>query len=143
MRNLLFLLLFASCTEAFELNSTSLIENETKEAPKQEHHNSEIVCFLGPETMPEFPGGTQALVYFIKENIEFPTPGKCIEGKVFVMFVVEEDGSISELKVAKGLGGAYDKSALEVFEKMPNWNPGTLNGHPTRIKMAFPITFRQ
>lgn len=58
------------------------------------------------------------------------------------MFVVGEDGSISEMKVAKGLGGAYDKATLEVFEKMPDWNPGMLNGHPTRAKMVFPITFR-
>lgn len=142
MRNLLFLLLFATCTEPFELNSKFHIENENKEAPKQIHNNSEIVCFFGPETMPEFPGGTEALVNFIKENIKFPTPGICVEGKVFVMFVVEEDGAISELKVAKGLGVAYDKAALEVFEKMPNWNPGKLNGHPARVRMVFPITFR-
>jgi TonB family protein len=81
-------------------------------------------------------------VNYIKENIEFPTPRACIEGKVFVMFVVEEDGSIGDLTMAKGMGGAYDKAALEVFEKMPNWNPGTFNGHPTRVKMVFPVTFR-
>lgn len=142
MKNLLILFLAVACTDPLELESTSLFEHELTEIPRLEHPDSEILWCIGAETMPKFPGGTEALVSFIKENINYPTPGKCIEGKVFVMFVVEADGTIGDLNVVKGLGDAYDKAALEVFEKMPLWNSAALNGHPTRVRMVFPVTFR-
>lgn len=142
MRNLLFLLIFATCAEPFKLDSTSLFENEIMDAPRQENAESVNVCFYNPETMPAYPGGMIAFYDFFNKDFRWPEPSLCIEGKIFVQFIVELDGSVSEIKVVKGIEKAYDDEVLKVISIMPNWRPGALYGHPTRMKMMMPITFR-
>jgi len=94
MKYFFLLLIFTACTEPFELDSTSFFENEPAEIPKQEQYDAEIVCFFSPETMPEYPGGTIAFFDFIKKNFRWPEPSQCIDGKVFVQFIVELEGSV-------------------------------------------------
>ena len=142
MKYFFLLLIFTASNESFELDSTSFFENEPAENPKQESAETEIVCFYNPETMPEYPGGLIAFYDFIKKNFRWPEPSQCIDGKVFVQFIVELDGSATEIKVAKGIEKAYNDEVLRVISLMPNWEPGALDGHPIRMKNMMPITFR-
>lgn len=91
-----------------------------------------------------FPGGTAALVEFLNKNIKYPV--KCeengIQGRVICTFIVECDGSISNLKVAKSVHPALDKEAIRVLSQMPNWIPGMKDGQKVRVKYQMPVSFR-
>ena len=94
--------------------------------------------------MPEFPGGTEKLFEFLKENIHYPEIAEenGVQGRVVVTFVVEVDGSISETKVVKSVDSSLDEEAIRVVKLLPKWNPAMLNGKPVRSKYTLPITFR-
>jgi len=100
--------------------------------------------FIVVERMPEFPGGTQALVNFLKENVHYPEDARKakIEGKTICQFIVDKDGSITDVQVAKSSGNAsLDDEALRVIRKMPRWKPGAQKGKPVRVKYTIPINF--
>ena len=92
----------------------------------------------------EFPGGQSALNKFIGENIRYPQQAieLNISGKVFVQFVVRTTGEISNIKVAKGVNLPLDSESVRVVKKMPNWNPGTINGKPVNMYFNLPINFK-
>jgi TonB family protein len=92
------------------------------------------------ESPPTFPGGHEALHDFIKRNLEYPQ-ARCWEGKVFVAFIVDKDGSLSDFEVLKGIGQPADQMALDVVKKMPAWSPGHQTGTPVRMRMVIPIRF--
>lgn len=96
------------------------------------------------EKMPEFPGGEKALLNFISENIIYPESAKDknISGRVFVTFVVEKDGSVSDVKLLRGIGKECDEEAMRVVKAMPKWKPGMNEGKPVRVSYALPIHFR-
>ena len=96
------------------------------------------------EVMPEFPGGEQAMMQFVAENVKYPQEAidKEISGRVMVGFVVEKDGSISNVKVAKSLDPLLDKEAVRVVSGMPKWIPGKQNGVTYRVKYTLPVNFR-
>ena len=100
--------------------------------------------FLVVETQPEFPGGMAALLEFLRTNIKYPTICRenNIQGRVLVSFVVNKDGSISDLEVVKSVNPALDKEALRVMSKMPNWKPATQRGKTVRVKYTVPVNFR-
>ena len=103
------------------------------------------VCIIhcNYEQMPSFPGGTQALMDYLKENTRWPgSPESCVQGRVVVSFVVEKDGSIGEPKVVKSLDPAFDAEALRVVSMMPKWIPGKFYGEATRVKYSLPIIFK-
>jgi len=93
--------------------------------------------------MPEFPGGDTALYRFLAENIHYPDSAKTagIQGRVFITFVVNTDGSISDARVLRGIGGGCDEEALRVVKSMPNWIPGKQRGKPVRVQYNLPIKF--
>ncbi|MBN2237097.1 MAG: energy transducer TonB [Bacteroidales bacterium] len=95
------------------------------------------------EEMPEFNGGMASMYRFIGRNIEYPRQAKemGISGKVFITFVVEKDGSITDVKVIRGIGGGCDEEALRVIQLMPKWNPGKQRGKPVRVQFQMPIKF--
>jgi len=95
------------------------------------------------ETTPEFPGGIEAMHQFLRENIVFPTEAReqRIQGTVFVTFVVEQDGRISNVRMLRGIGGGADEEALRVVSMMPNWTPGKQRGEPIRVQFNMPIRF--
>jgi len=97
-----------------------------------------------PEVMPEYPGGMQAMMSFIRENVKYPEDAmeKNISGKVFVSFVVEKDGSVSEAKVVKGVCESIDNEALRVVNAMPKWTPGKMDGKNVRVSYTLPFTFK-
>ncbi len=96
------------------------------------------------EQMPSFPGGQQKLMEYLYENIRYPEElaEASIQGRVIVIFVVEKDGSISHVKVAKSVDPLLDKEAVRVVSAMPKWNPGKQSGVAVRVKYVIPVTFR-
>ena len=90
---------------------------------------------------PEYPGGLAECVGFINKNIDRE---KCEgeEGRVILNFVVNSDGSLSDIKVLRGVSRKVDKEIVSIVKKMPKWNPGTLNGNPVRVKFTLPVMVR-
>ena len=95
------------------------------------------------EQMPEFPGGAQALFEYIAKNIRYPKEAedKGIQGRVIVTFVVMKDGSIGEVKVAKGVSPELDGEAVRCVKSMPKWKPGMQKGQAVNVKFTMPISF--
>jgi len=103
----------------------------------------EAPIFTVVESMPEFPGGMQELYTFLGNNIKYPVMAKesGIQGKVYVTFVVEVDGSITDVRVLRGIGGGCDEEAVRVVESMPKWTPGKQRGKPVRVQYNLPVRF--
>lgn len=95
------------------------------------------------EQMPEFPGGMPAMIEFLQTNLNYPKDAKKqkVGGRVLVMFVVETDGSMSNVRVAKKVFPSLDAEALRVVKAMPKWNPGKEKGKPVRVNFTLPIVF--
>ena len=96
------------------------------------------------ENMPEYPGGFEAMFDFINANLDYPQEAKdaAIEGKVFVSFIVEIDGSVSSIKLLRGIGYGCDEAAMDVVRKMPKWKPATQRGKPVRVQYQLPFNFK-
>ena len=97
------------------------------------------------EIEPEFPGGTSALMKYINDTIVYPP--SCIEsgiqGRVYISFVIEKDGSISTVKLLRGIHKDIDREAIRVIKNMPNWKPGEMSyGRKVRVKYNIPVNFR-
>ncbi len=96
------------------------------------------------EIMPSFKGGTSALTKFLNETIKYPVISieQHEQGRVICTFVVERDGSITDIQVLRGVSPTLDKEAMRVIKEMPAWNPGIQNGDHVRVKLTLPIVFR-
>ena len=96
------------------------------------------------EVAPEFPGGMDKMAKYFSENIKYPEEAKekDISGRVFISFVVEKDGSVTEAKVKRSIGGGCDEEALRVVKAMPKWKPGMMKGKPVRVNYMLPIFFK-
>ncbi len=95
------------------------------------------------EEMPEYPGGEDAMKKFISENVKYPEEAqkKKIEGKVFVSFIVSENGKVKNAKVARSIDPLIDKEALRVINSMPEWTPGKQRGKKVNVQFTLPINF--
>ncbi len=99
----------------------------------------------GPvDVMPEYPGGTTALFDFISKSVKYPEAAKekGIEGKVYVQFVIEKDGSLSSFTVLRGVSDELDAEAIRVLKMMPKWKPGMNDGKPVRVQYTIPFYFK-
>ena len=96
------------------------------------------------EQMPQYTGGEEAMMKYVAENIKYPQAAKDknISGRVFVGFIVEKDGSVSTVKVLRGIGGGCDEEAVRVISSMPKWKPGIKDGKPVRVSYMMPLTFK-
>lgn len=94
--------------------------------------------------MPSFPGGTSGVMKYLSENIKYPVVAQKngVQGRVVVSFVVERDGSITDVKVARSVDPSLDREAMRVVRSMPHWIPGKQNGSTVRVKYSMPISFR-
>jgi len=110
------------------------------EKPKEE----ETKVFDVVEQMPSFPGGDAELMKYLNEHMKYPVVAEenGIQGRVICTFVVERDGSITDVKVVKSVDPSLDKEAVRVLKSMPKWIPGRQNGSPVRVKYTVPVTFR-
>lgn len=96
------------------------------------------------EKMPEFAGGTEALTRYLRSHLRYPGAALAAqaEGRVYVSFVVQADGTIADISVPKGLGYGLDEEAQRVVRQMPTWTPGQQNKHAVPVRFTLPITFR-
>ncbi|WP_436414252.1 TonB family protein [Petrimonas sp.] len=100
--------------------------------------------FVIVENQPEFPGGNTALMNFISENIVYPKIAQenGIQGRVITNFIIEKDGSLSDIQVVRGVDPSLDKEAVRLIAAMPKWTPGTQRGNKVRVRYLLPIVFR-
>ena len=121
------------------LRSKTLLVSEPVK-PKEE----ETKIFTVVEQMPSFPGGMGALMQYLSKNIKYPpfAEENSIQGRVICTFVVERDGSVTDIHIAKGVDPSLDKEAIRVVSGMPKWIPGRQNGQSVRVKYTLPVTFR-
>jgi len=104
--------------------------------------NNEIFTIV--EESPTFPGGNQAISAFLSQNLVYPQSAlkDKIEGTVYVTFVVEKDGSVSNVKIIQGIHPDCDAEVIRVVKTMPNWTPGKQRGKAVRVQFNLPVKFR-
>ena len=126
-----------------EVDQQEVIEEyvpvEVEEEDVQEQEIFQIV-----EEMPSYPGGEGKLMEYVAKNIKYPQIARetGIQGRVFVGFVVEPDGSVSNVKVLRGIGGGCDEEAMRVVKSMPKWKPGKQRGKAVRVSYMLPVNFK-
>lgn len=128
-----------------EVDQDEVIEEYVYEAPEiEEEEIVEEEVFLSVEENPEFPGGTAKLLEYVQKNLKYPMMAResDIQGRVFVGFVVEKDGSISNVRVLRGIGGGCDEEAVRVVQTLPKFKPGKQRGNPVRVQYTLPIVFK-
>jgi protein TonB len=117
---------------------------EEKIAEPEPVKEEETKVFDVVEQMPSFPGGPSALMQYLNSNIKYPVVAEenGVQGRVVCTFVVEKDGSITDVRVVKSVDPSLDKEAMRVVKGMPKWIPGKQNGSAVRVKYTVPVTFR-
>jgi periplasmic protein TonB len=93
--------------------------------------------------MPSYPGGQDAMIKYLVENIKYPEEARKngVMGTVFITFIVETDGSVTHVKVLRGIGSGCDEEGVRVVSAMPKWSPGKQKGVPVRCQFTLPIKF--
>ncbi|RKR81467.1 protein TonB [Mucilaginibacter gracilis] len=115
-----------------------------KETPgSTEHRDNSQDIFITTEIQPTFPGGEAAFGRFLSDHIRYPAVAKenNISGRVFLQFVVEKDGSLTDMKIINNPGSGLGEEAARVLKTSPRWKPGIQNGKPVRVQFTIPITF--
>ncbi|PKO97844.1 MAG: hypothetical protein CVU14_09205 [Bacteroidetes bacterium HGW-Bacteroidetes-9] len=118
--------------KASRVKSTS----DEAEADEQE-------IFTVVEESPQYPGGEEARVKFLQDNLRYPDKARedGIQGTVYISFVVETDGAITDIRVLRGIGSGCDEEAVRAIKKMPRWIAGKQRGKPVRVQFNMPIVF--
>lgn len=121
------------------LKAKEVIATEPVKPKEEENKVFDVV-----EQMPSYPGGNGALMQYLSKNIKYPVVAEenGIQGRVICTFVVEKDGSVTDVRVAKSVDPSLDKEAVRVVSSMPKWIPGKQNGSAVRVKYTLPVTFR-
>lgn len=139
-------LLMAGCQpangEAVEQEEIPFEATNVDESAPLDANTDEV--FKVVEVDPEFPGGVEALYKYLAENIKYPVMAKNnkVEGRVYITFVIEKDGTVSDAKVLRSVNEELDAEALRVIKAMPKWKPGMQQGVPVRVQYNIPITFK-
>ena len=104
---------------------------------------AEAEVFMVVEEAPVFPGGEEARIRFLQQNIRYPQLAResSIQGTVYVTFVVERNGAINDVRVLRGIGGGCDEEAVRVIRAMPKWMPGKQRGKPVRVQFNMAVKF--
>lgn len=132
--------------DEMEMEDTEADENtavEVAQVVEEEETAAEEEVFNIVEDMPEFPGGQMALLKFIAKSVKYPVIAQenGIQGRVFVAFVVNKDGSVTDVRIARGVDPSLDKEAIRVVKSLPKWKPGMQRGKPVRVSYSVPINF--
>ncbi len=139
-----FACLYANGQDKPAKNESESIEMPPPPPPPLENENIEILPALTiVEEMPQFPGGEEALYKYLVENLTYPQTAKekGIQGKVWITFVVEKDGSITDVRIMRDIGGGCGEEAMRVVRNMPKWKPGKQNGVLVRVQFNLPVSF--
>lgn len=126
-----------------EATQTTQVQEYVPVQKAEEEVIEEQEIFQVVESMPEFPGGEEARIQFLRDNIKYPQMAResGIQGTVYVTFVVEPDGRVTGVRVLRGIGGGCDEEAVRVVKAMPRWIPGKQRGKPVRVQFNMPIKF--
>ncbi|MBX2980065.1 MAG: energy transducer TonB [Flavobacteriales bacterium] len=137
-------LLFAMPTTALHAQVDAPVHEPIIEVPRHAVEEEQDVIYTIVEVMPEFPGGKEALLEYLQKNVVYPPKAQAagISGTVYVTFVVRPDGSITDAKVLRGIGGGCDEEAQRVVKSMPNWKPGTQRGVAVPVQYNLPVRFK-
>lgn len=127
-----------------EVGGEVLKAKEEIAAPEPPKHEEENKIFEVVEQMPKFPGGDAALLSYLSSHTNYPTVAaeNGVQGRVVVGFVVERDGSVSDVKILRSVDPSLDKEAMRVVKSMPKWTPGKQNGSAVRVKFQVPVSFK-
>ena len=142
---MIFMLIFAFSIAPNELYSQ---ENQKKvnysKQKKVDAKTEKGDVFEKVDVMPEFVNGKDAMIKFIAQNVKYPESErkKGVQGKIYVSFVVNKHGKITDVKIARGVSPAIDREAIRVVKSMPNWKPGENNEKPVKVKFTIPISFK-
>ena len=125
-----------------EITEETVVEEIVFDEPVEEEVAEEIFTIV--EDQPNPKGGMAAFYEYVGKKLKYPAQARRmgIEGKVFVEFVVDKDGSITDVKAIKGIGAGCDEEAIRVIQTAPKWNPGKQRGRPVKVRMILPITFK-
>lgn len=134
-------------TEDIEINAEVEQNEVIEEYVAPEVVEEEVVeqeIFQIVEEMPSYPGGEKALLEYVAKNIKYPQIARetGIQGRVFVGFVVEPDGSVSNVKILRGIGGGCDEEAMRVIKSLAKWKPGKQRGKAVRVSYQIPVVFK-
>ena len=138
-----------------ENNDDISIDAEADESTQVEEYKAPVIkqveeeeveeqqIFMVVENAPSFPGGDAARMKFLQDNIKYPQMAResGIQGTVYVTFVVERSGAVTDVKILRGIGGGCDEEAVRVVQNMPKWEPGKQRGKPVRVQFNMPIKF--
>lgn len=127
-----------------DANGEILKAKEVIAQPEPPKHEEDNKVFEVVEQMPMFPGGQAALMKYLHDNVKYPVVAQenGVQGRVVVSFVVEKDGSITDVKVVKSIDPSLDREASRVVGSMPRWTPGKQNGSTVRVKYNLPVSFK-
>ena len=133
--------------EDIEINAEAEQNEVLEEYVAPEVVEEEVVeqeIFKIVEEMPAFPGGEAKLMEYVAKNVKYPQIARetGVQGRVYVNFVVEPDGSVSNVSVLRGIGGGCDEEAIRVVKSMPKWKPGKQRGKAVRVSYMLPVNFK-
>ncbi len=127
------------------ITTMAQVEKSVQKVDKQSNQKpqSDDPIFTVVEVMPQFPGGDEARNKYMQENLTYPDEARKagIQGTVYVTFVIETDGSVSNVKVLRGVDKSLDEVAVKAIENMPSWKPGMQRGEPVRVQFNMPVKF--
>lgn len=108
---------------------------------QQKEYGADVLT--NPEVMPEFPGGESQLFAFLQKHLQYPSDARDqkISGTVYVSFVVDTDGRITDIRISRGVHPSLDREAMRIAAVMPAWRPGEVAGKPVKVKLNLPIRF--
>ncbi len=127
--------------EDTEMDEDTEVDFSNVETDEEEEEDAPV--FFIVEEMPEFPGGETALHQYIAKSIKYPVIAQenGIQGRVYVSFVINSKGEVTDIKIARGVDPALDKEAMRVISKMPKWKPGKQRGKAVKVSFTVPINF--
>ncbi len=125
-----------------EITEDDVIEDIVFDEPDEEVVEDTFI--LAPEIQASFEGGQKAWLKFLRKNLKYPKQAQRMgrEGKVFLRFIVDKEGNVSDISVTRGIGAGCDEEAIRVLSMSPKWNPGKQRGRPVKSPMAIAIVFR-
>ncbi len=137
-------IIFINTKEYVKNGKKEIVSVNVKAKEPAEEIDTDNDAFNVVEQMPQFPGGEIELMKFLSENVKYPEAASKAgtQGRVVAQFIVEADGSITNVKVLKNVSDEIDAEAVRVIKAMPKWKPGMQKGQPVRVKYTIPVTFR-
>jgi protein TonB len=130
--------------EDFGKNKVAVMEKVKPYEPALKEEEIEDEMLIDVEVSAEPTGGYEAFYQYIKQELKYPSQAQrmSVQGKVYVQFIIERDGSLSDVKVLKGIGAGCDEEAVRVLSQSPSWQPGKQRGRPIRQRMVMPMVFK-